>query len=191
MIKNSENKFTFKNYLKYLRKYWVLIVVFAVIGLIGSYIYISNSKVTYSANLKVMVYNAEVDQGAAVSPYVQFKEILTSDILIEERVGLKDIASHIEVKESNRGGFTITDTESEAGTAVENIKKISENIRSLVDGVYSDADKYEITILQIDQQAAASTNLKKDIFMGIVATFAMVALAAVIIFIKFDFSTEK
>ena len=43
MIKNSENKFTFKNYLKYLRKYWVLIVVFAVIGLIGSYIYISNS----------------------------------------------------------------------------------------------------------------------------------------------------
>lgn len=191
MIKNSENKFTFKNYLKYLRKYWVLIVVFAVIGLIGSYIYISNSKVTYSANLKVMVYNAEVDQGAAVSPYVQFKEILTSDILIEERVGLKDIASHIEVKESNRGVFTITDTESDAGTAVENIKKISENIRSLVDGVYSDADKYEITILQIDQQAAASTNLKKDIFMGIVATFAMVALAAVIIFIKFDFSTEK
>lgn len=191
MIKNSENKFTFKNYLKYLRKYWVLIVVFAVIGLIGSYIYISNSKVTYSANLKVMVYNAEVDQGAAVSPYVQFKEILTSDILIEERVGLKDIASHIEVKESNRGVFIITDTESDAGTAVENIKKISENIRSLVDGVYSDADKYEITILQIDQQAAASTNLKKDIFMGIVATFAMVALAAVIIFIKFDFSTEK
>ncbi len=191
MIKNSENKFTFKNYLKYLRKYWVLIVVFAVIGLIGSYIYISNSKVTYSANLKVMVYNAEVDQGAAVSPYVQFKEILTSDILIEERVGLKDIASHIEVKESNRGVFTITDTESDAGTAVENIKKISENIRSLVDGVYSDADKYEITILQIDQQAAASTNLKKDIFMGIVATVAMVALAAVIIFIKFDFSTEK
>lgn len=191
MIKNSENKFTFKNYLKYLRKYWVLIVVFAVIGLIGSYIYISNSKVTYSANLKVMVYNAEVDQGAAVSPYVQFKEILTSDILIEERIGLKDIASHIEVKESNRGVFTITDTESDAGTAVENIKKISENIRSLVDGVYSDADKYEITILQIDQQAAASTNLKKDIFMGITATFAMVALAAVIIFIKFDFSTEK
>jgi uncharacterized protein involved in exopolysaccharide biosynthesis len=191
MIKNSENKFTFKNYLKYLRKYWVLIVVFAVIGLIGSYIYISNSKVTYSANLKVMVYNAEVDQGAAVSPYVQFKEILTSDILIEERIGLKDIASHIEVKESNRGVFTITDTESDADTAVENIKKISENIRSLVDGVYSDADKYEITILQIDQQAAASTNLKKDIFMGIVATFAMVALAAVIIFIKFDFSTEK
>ena len=191
MIKNSENKFTFKNYLKYLRKYWVLIVVFAVIGLIGSYIYISNSKVTYSANLKVMVYNAEVDQGAAVSPYVQFKEILSSDILIEERIGLKDIASHIEVKESNRGVFTITDTESDAGTAVENIKKISENIRSLVDGVYSDADKYEITILQIDQQAAASTNLKKDIFMGIVATFAMVALAAVIIFIKFDFSTQK
>ena len=191
MIKNSENKFTFKNYLKYLRKYWVLIVIFAVIGLIGSYIYISNSKVTYSANLKVMVYNAEVDQGAAVSPYVQFKEILTSDILIEERVGLKDIASHIEVKESNRGVFIITDTESDAGTAVENIKKISENIRSLVDGVYSDADKYEITILQIDQQATASTNLKKDIFMGIVATFAMVALAAVIIFIKFDFSTEK
>ncbi|MCR4752899.1 MAG: hypothetical protein K5837_00555 [Candidatus Saccharibacteria bacterium] len=191
MIKNSENKFTFKNYLKYLRKYWVLIVVFAVIGLIGSYIYISNSKVTYSANLKVMVYNAEVDQGAAVSPYVQFKEILTSDILIEERIGLKDIASHIEVKESNRGVFTITNTESDADTAVENIKKISENIRSLVDGVYSDADKYEITILQIDQQAAASTNLKKDIFMGIVATFAMVALAAVIIFIKFDFSTEK
>jgi uncharacterized protein involved in exopolysaccharide biosynthesis len=191
MIKNSENKFTFKNYLKYLRKYWVLIVVFAVIGLIGSYIYISNSKVTYSANLKVMVYNAEVDQGAAVSPYVQFKEILTSDILIEERIGLKDIASHIEVKESNRGVFTITDTESDAGTAVENIKKISENIRSLVDGVYSDADKYEITILQIDQQAAASTSLKKDIYMGIIATFAMVALAAVIIFIKFDFSTEK
>lgn len=191
MIKNSENKFTFKNYLKYLRKYWVLIVVFAAIGLIGSYIYISNLKVTYSANLKVMVYNAEVDQGAAVSPYVQFKEILTSDILIEERVGLKDIASHIEVKESNRGVFTITDTESDAGTAVENIKKISENIRSLVDGVYSDADKYEITILQIDQQAAASTNLKKEIFMGVVATFAMVVLAAVIIFIKFDFSTEK
>ncbi|MBQ9684152.1 hypothetical protein IJV57_01590 [Candidatus Saccharibacteria bacterium] len=191
MIKNSENKFTFKNYLKYLRKYWVLIVVFAAIGLIGSYIYISNLKVTYSANLKVMVYNAEVDQGAAVSPYVQFKEILTSDILIEERVGLKDIASHIEVKESNRGVFTITDTESDAGAAVENIKKISENIRSLVDGVYSDADKYEITILQIDQQAAASTNLKKEIFMGVVATFAMVVLAAVIIFIKFDFSTEK
>ena len=191
MIKNSENKFTFKNYLKYLRKYWILIAVFAAIGLIGSYIYISNLKVTYSANLKVMVYNAEVDQGAAVSPYVQFKEILTSDILIEERVGLKDIASHIEVKESNRGVFTITDTESDAGTAVENIKKISENIRSLVDGVYSDADKYEITILQIDQQATASTNLKKEIFMGIVATFAMVVLAAVIIFIKFDFSTEK
>ena len=191
MIKNSDNRFTFKNYLRYLKKYWLLIVIFAIIGAVGSFFYISNSKVTYSANLKVMIYNAEADQGATASPYLQFKEILTSNILIEERIGIKDVVSHLEVKETNRGVFTITNTEDNPDTAVETIKKISENIRSLVDGVYSDADKYEITVLQLDQQATPSTSMKKNLLMGIIATFAMVALAAVIIFIKFDFSTEK
>ena len=191
MIKNSDNKFTFKNYLRYLKKYWLLIVIFAIIGAVGSFFYISNNKVTYSASLKVMIYNAEADQGATASPYLQFKEILTSNILIEERIGIKDVVSHLEVKETNRGVFTITNTEDNPDTAVETIKKISENIRSLVDGVYSDADKYEITVLQLDQQATPSTSMKKNLLMGIIATFAMVALAAVIIFIKFDFSTEK
>ena len=191
MIKNSDNRFTFKNYLRYLKKYWLLIVIFAIIGAVGSFFYISNNKVTYSASLKVMIYNAEADQGATTSPYLQFKEILTSNILIEERIGIKDVASHLEVKETNRGVFTITNTEDNPDTAVETIKKISENIRSLVDGVYSDAEKYEITVLQLDQQATPSTSMKKNLLMGAIATLAMIVLAAVIIFIKFDFSTEK
>ena len=191
MIKNSDNKFTFKNYLRYLKKYWLLIVIFAIIGAVGSFFYISNSKVTYSASLKVMIYNAEADQGATASPYLQFKEILTSNVLIEERIGIKDAASHLEVKETNRGVFTITNTEDNPDTTVETIKKIGDNIRSLIDGVYSDADKYEITVLQLDQQATPSTSMKKNLLMGTIATFAMIILAAVIIFIKFDFSTEK
>ena len=191
MIKNSDNKFTFKNYLRYLKKYWLLIVIFAIIGAVGSFFYISNSKVTYSASLKVMIYNAEADQGATASPYLQFKEILTSNVLIEERIGIKDAASHLEVKETNRGVFTITNTEDNPDTTVETIKKIGDNIRSLIDGVYSDADKYEITVLQLDQQATPSTSMKKNLLMGAIATFAMIILAAVIIFIKFDFSTEK
>jgi len=191
MIKNTDNRFTFKNYIKYLKKYWVLVVIFAIIGIIGSLLFVSNNKVTYSANIKIMIYNAEADQGSAVSPYLQFKEILTSNILMEDKVGIEDASGRLEVKESNRGVFTITDTESNPEKAVDNIKKIGDNIQALINGTYSDAYKYEITVLQLDQQATPSTSTKKNILMCAMATFSMIILAAIIIFIKFDFSTEK
>lgn len=189
--KKNTYSFTIKDYFKYLKVYYLFIVIFALIGVIGSLIYISINKATYSATAKIIVYNAEIDQGSPASPYMQFRDIFMSDIILEEKIGISDASTHLDVKELTRGVFVITDTESSADEAVNNIKKISDNIGVLIQEVYSNHEAYEVSILSLDDQATPSTSVKKNIFTCIAATLGMVFLAAIILFIKFDFAVEK
>lgn len=190
-IKKNNYSFTIKDYFKYLKVHWLLIVIFALIGLIGSFAYTSTKKITYSAEAKIIIHNAEVDQGGAVSPYTQFKEVFVSDRILEEKIGIENASSRLEIKEPTRGVFVITDTESAANEAVDNVKKISDNIDTLIQEVYSDHEQYEVSILSIDNEATPSTSKKKNILMCAIATLGTIFLAAIILFIKFDFTVEK
>ena len=190
-IKKYNYSFTIKDYFKFLKVHWLFIVIFALIGVIGSLIYTNVNEVTYSATVKVIIHNAEVDQGSAVSPYTQFKEVFMSDKILEEKLGISNASDRLEIKEPTRGIFVITDTESKADTAVQNIKKISDNIEIIIREVYSDYEKYEVTVLSFDNQATPSTSTKKNILMCAIATAGMIFLAAIILFIKFDFTVEK
>lgn len=190
-IKKNNYSFTVKDYFKYLKVHWVLILIFALIGVIGSFTYTNTKKITYSAEAKIIIHNAEVNQGGAVSPYTQFKEVFVSDRILEEKIGIKNASSRLEVKEPTRGVFVITDTESTADVAVENVKKISDNIGTLIREVYSNHEQYEVSILSIDNEATPSTSKKKNILMCVIATLGVIFLAAIILFIKFDFTVEK
>ena len=189
--KKSNYSFTFKDYFRFLKTHLLLIVIFALIGAIGSIIYANAQGITYSATAKVIIHNAETDQGSAFSPYAQFKEVFMSDKILEEKVGISDASTHIDVRELTRGVFVITDTELNAEEAIDNVKKISDNIEPIIREVYSDYEKYEISILSFDDEATPSTSIKKNILMCVVATIAMAILAAIILFIKFDFTVEE
>ena len=161
--KKSNYSFTFKDYFRFLKTHLLLIVIFALIGAIGSIIYANAQGITYSATAKVIIHNAETDQGSAFSPYAQFKEVFMSDKILEEKVGISDASTHIDVRELTRGVFVITDTELNAEEAIDNVKKISDNIEPIIREVYSDYEKYEISILSFDDEATPSTSIKKNV----------------------------
>ena len=190
-MSTKKQEFTFKNFLKYLKKCWIFIFIFMIIGLVGGLFFVNRSPVTYSATTKFIIHNAEVDQGSAASPYAQFKEIISSKKIIKDKLQLDISADNLEVKELTRGIFVITYTDKDADAAVNNVKTLGENIDTIISEAYSDAEKYEVTTLAIDETATPSTTTKNNILMIILATIAMGVLATIMLFIKFDFTTEK
>lgn len=188
--KEEHNKFTFKNYLKYWAQKWFIILICVIVGLIGGFIYVKNESTTYSATLKILIHNADIDQGGAASPYIQFKDILISEELLKNQ-NIDINPGNLTVEESPRGVFMITVTDSNSEKAVKDVKVLSENIGNIISQAYSDSEKYEISVLSIDTDATASTSRKKNIIMILLAGIAMGIIASVVLFIKFDFSTEK
>ena len=186
----SKNEFTFSNFFKYWFNNWLLIVVLMVIGAVGGIYYTSTRPLTYTATSKVLVYNANIEQGASTSPYAQIKDVLTNEKLVEEIDSNIDL-SNIAVEETGRGVFEISVSDLDGAKAQEQAILLAEHADDLIRSTYSDGEDYEVTILQTAHEAVPSTTAAKNIFMTIIAVIAMAVIATIVIFIKFDFSTEK
>ena len=187
----SKTKFTLKNYFKELKKAWLLLVIFAILGAAGGAFYAFKKPVMYTASAKVLVYNSSIDNGSTVSPYSQIGELLLSKEVINEINKDSDDISDYTVVEAPRGVFTITATSGNEDHAKKVANTVIESTSGAIRYAFDDADDYRAMVLQEADQASPTVTTKTRIISIAIAAAAMLIIAAVIVFIKFDYSSEK
>lgn len=187
----SKTKFTLRNYFKELKKAWLLLAIFAIIGAAGGAFYAFKKPVLYTTSAKVLVYNSSVDNGSAASPYAQIGELLMSKNLIEDtNKDLKDIPEYT-VVELPRGVFEVKVTDANADHAKEVANAVVNSTSSVISYAFDDADDYRVSVLTEAKDASSTVSTKSRIISIVIAAAAMIVLAAVVVFIKFDYSSEK
>ena len=189
----AKTKFTFRNYLGELKKSWLLLAVFFVLGGILGGVYSFTRPTMYEAEAKLSIYNSHVDNGSATSPYSQIIELLSSAKLLANVDGSIDAASapNFSVKESPRGIFEITVTDKDAEVAKDFANKILINSNNVIAAAFDDAYNYRVTIIEEALEANPTVTTKSRIITAAIIALGMLVLAAVVIFIRFDYNSEK
>ncbi len=189
----AKTKFTFKNYLKALKDAWIILVIFFVLGA-GAGAFVAFKKpVMYVSTSKIAVYNSAVDNGAVTSPYTQIAEYLASKKLLSEvddAIGIEEIPDYT-VEELPRGIFTISVTAKDADTAKKFAGLIVNDSMRILAGVLGNTEDYRITTLEEASDGAPTvTNKTRFLYLAIASLGALI-IAAIGVFIKFDYSSEK
>ncbi|MBR5419214.1 hypothetical protein IK110_03125 [Candidatus Saccharibacteria bacterium] len=189
----AKTKFTFRNYLQELKKAWIFLAIFFVIGGALGSIYAFTRKVQYTATAKFSVYNSHVDNGAASSPYSQLIELFSSERLlanVDETIKVNDIPSY-EVKESPRGIFEVKVTSVDKEKAKNFANAVVVNTSNVIASAFDDSYNYRTTILKEAEEATPTVTMKTRLISIAVAAFGMLVIAAVVVFIRFDYRSEK
>jgi capsular polysaccharide biosynthesis protein len=187
----TKPKFTFKNYLGELKKSWLLLAIFLAIGAVLGACYTFSRPTNYTASAKLLINNSYIDNGSTASPYAQIGELLSSKKLLEAvDPSLKDIPSY-EVKEAPRGVFEITVTDKNADHAKEIANAVSDKADEILAEAFDAASDYRITVIEVAEDATPTTTNKARILSIAIAALGMLVIGAVIVFIKFDYHSEK
>jgi uncharacterized protein involved in exopolysaccharide biosynthesis len=189
----TKTKFTFRNYLKELKKAWLLLAIFFVIGAAAGSVYAFTRKVQYTATAKFSVYNSHVDNGAATSPYSQLIELFSSKKVlanVDETVKLDETPDY-DVKESPRGIFEVKVTAADEEKAKSFANTVVINTSNVIAAAFDDCYNYRTTILEEAEDAEPTVTLKTRAISIAVAALGMLVIAAVVVFIRFDYRSEK
>lgn len=193
-------KFTFKNYLKELKKSWILLLIFFILGTGAGIFYAFKNKTVAAPQeymFEIAVHNSKINNNTEVSPYDTIGGLLYSKKLLldaDKDIKEEDIPGY-SVSEPRRGIFDIKIQSSSYEKAEALYKGIIKNATKIIGTVYSDAEDYKIVTLKeinkpIDDSAAGG-NTKKRILSIAIAAFGALALGMLLIFIRFDFTAAK
>ena len=186
-------KFTFKNYLKEIKKTWLILAIVFGLGAIAGAWFAFKKPNSYSTVAKFSIHNDLIDGKTDVSPYTQISEYLMSTKLVKENgdpAKTKDLSTY-NVKESLRGVFLVTAYDADPQHAIDTANTVVATAESVLTAVYNDASDYRITVLSEATEAIASVTVKSRIISIAVVAFGALALALIVLFIKFDFTAEK
>ena len=182
----AKPQFTFKNYLKELKKAWLLLAIFFLAGAIGGGIYAFTRPVIYGAVSKVTVYNKDVNTGPASSPYAQISDILMSDELVKT----EEMADY-NVIEKPFGVFEIVTRSTDEQKAIDTANTVAEKTTDAIAKAFTNASDYEVTILKKAEKSIPGISLQNRLISTTISAFGVLALALIIVFIKFDYTAEK
>ena len=181
----SKPKFTFKNYLLEIKKMWLLVAIIMIAGaIVGTYSAFSKPT-KYAAAAKVSVFNASLNTGPVTSPYSQISALLMSDELI------KDKLESYTVTEKQFGVFEIAAVADDARKAVDTANAVADYTDDVIADTYDDAQDYKVTVLSRASEATPTVTTKNRIISTAVFVAGALALALVIVFIRFDYIAEK
>lgn len=181
----SKPQFTFKNYLKEIKKCWILVAIFVVLGAAGGAFYSFAKPTQYVATAKVSVYNSSVNTGPVSSPYAQISELLMSKELVDN-----DLEEYV-VVEKPFGVFEITATSTNADKAITTVNTVMDKTDTVITYAFEDAEDYQTTVLARATEATPTTTTKKRAISAAVITAAAFIFALIVVFIRFDYIAEK
>ena len=178
-------QFTFKNYLKEIKKCWIFVVAVVILGAAGGAYYSFSKPTQYTASTKVSVYNPAVNNGPVSSPYAQIAELLMSSELIEA-----DLEEYV-VVEKPFGVFEIVATSNDSQKAIDTANTVMDKTSNVISAAYDDADNYQITVLERASEATPTIVTKNRVISTAIIVAGAFVLALVAVFVKFDYIAEK
>ena len=181
----SKPQFTFKNYLKEIKKCWIFIAVLTVLGAAGGAAYSFMKPTTYTASANISVYNSTVNTGPVSSPYAQISELLMSEELVGNNL------EEYTVKEKPFGVFEITATSADADKAVSTVNTVMSKADTVITYAFEDAKNYQTTTLSRASEATPTTTMKKRAISAAIIAAGSFVVALIAVFIRFDYIAEK
>lgn len=188
MSKNTNYKFTIKDFCRYVINCWPILAICAVVGgLLAIYSYEHQSE-NYTSSATIMVYDNEYKFGGSISPYVQIASILTSKSAYKEAGVKTDLISFedLSIKEKAIGVLEVTDSNPSKEKAESELQLVIENAEKVISKAYNDEKRYRVTILSEPNKPVADKTQKDKILSVAIILVASVFLAIVIDFIAFN-----
>lgn len=191
-------KFTFKNYIKELKKSWVLLLVFLILGTGGGLFFALKNKdasESIGSTMQIAFYNPKFSTNASISPYGPIADIIASKILltkVDTSIKEEDVPDY-KVVENNPGVFTFTiNAKSEENLNVF-AKAIVKDAPAMINEARGDGSDFKVTVLKdVDgNQTTKTSGTKKRIITVLVAALGSLALAMLIVFVRFDYIAAK
>ena len=187
----KETKFTFKNYLKELKRSWLILVIFVLIGAVAGSVYAFRKPTEYVSNAKFSVHNSSIENGTTTSPYSQIGALVQSKELIIRNSDIKESDfSGVEVTEKPFGVFDVVVTSPTAEQAKNTANTILGSVRKIMDEAFDDSGYYQIAILQNASEATPTVTIKNRVTSIAVVMLGMLAVAMIVVFVKFDYSSN-
>ena len=186
--KNTNYKFTIKDFCKYVVKHWVILAICVAFGgLLAIYSYAHQSE-NYSSSATIMVHDNEYEFGGSISPYVQMVSILTSKNAYEDAGVEVDSISFdgLAIKEKATGVFEITDSNLSKENARNDLQLVIANAEKVISKAYDGEKHYRVTILSEPGEPQAEKTKKDKILSSAIILVVSILLAIVIDFVTFN-----
>lgn len=188
MAKDTNYKFTIKDFCKYIFKCWPVVVICVLLGCALAVYSYKHQSANYTSSATIMVYDNSYEYNGDISPYVQISSILGSQEAYKAAgVNTENIdLGGITVKETTTGVYSISDSSADKKKAKENIEVVTKNAEKVIAKAYDDEKQYRVKILKEAGEPVADSTKKDKVFSSalIVAVSLFVALA--IDFIAFN-----
>ncbi len=188
MAKDTNYKFTIKDFCKYVLKCWPIIVVCALLGGAAAVYSYKHQSTNFSSSATIMVYESDYEYSGTISPFAQIPAILVSKeayrnagVTVEE--GSLD---SILVEEKAVGIFSLSDSSSDEMRAKENLEFVTTNAEKVIAKAYDDEKQYHVKVLNEAGQPAADSTKKDKLFSSALILAASIVVAIVIDFIAFN-----
>ena len=107
-----------------------------------------------------------------------------------ELVKTEDMADYT-VTEKPFGVFAIATRSTDEKKAIDTANTVAGKTDEVIEKAFSDSENYEVTLTQKAEKTTQGVTSTNRIISTAISAFGVLALALIIVFIKFDYTAEK
>lgn len=188
MAKDTNYKFTIKDFCKYVLKCWPIIVICALLGGAAAVYSYKHQSTNFSSSATIMVYESDYEYTGSISPYAQISSILTSKEAYKAAgITVKEGSlDSVAIVENTTGIFSLSDSSADETKAKENLEFVIANAEKVIAKAYDDEKQYHVKVLNAAGEPAADSTKKDKLFSSGLILAASLVVAIIIDFIAFN-----
>ncbi|GEM_PF-6151853 len=188
MAKDTNYKFTIKDFCKYVLKCWPIIVICALLGGAAAVYSYKHQSTSFSSSATIMVYESDYEYAGSISPYAQISSILTSKEAYKAAgITVKEGSlDGVTIVEKTTGILTLSDSSADETKVKENLEFVIANAEKVIAKAYDDEKQYHVKVLNAAGEPAADSTKKDKVFSSGLILAASLVVAIVIDFIAFN-----
>lgn len=188
MTKDTNYKFTIKDFCKYVLKCWPIIVICALLGGAAAVYSYKHQSTNFSSSATIMVYESDYEYTGSISPYAQISSILTSKEAYKAAgITVKEGSlDSVAIAEKATGILDLSDSSADGTKAKENLEFVIANAEKVIAKAYDDEKQYHVKVLNAAGEPVADSTKKDKLFSSALILAASVVIAIAIDFVAFN-----
>lgn len=188
MAKLEAYKYSVKDYFKFIRKRWYVILIVLVLGsIIGYYLGFKKDATTYSSTATVIFYNNKAELNENNAAYNQFSSIIKSANIYKE---LKYQTEEYDFKGvevlDSKGVYTITTVSATPEMSTKTTDFIIKHAHEVIKNIYGENSGYNVALVSGPTSAEAIITTKDRLVSAAIVVVLAVFIAFAGLFISFN-----
>lgn len=194
MAKTNNYSYSVKDYFKYMRKCWYVVLIMLILGCAGGYYFgFKKDATTYSSTAKVIFYNNKAELNEANAVYNQFIPLISSQKVYED-LGY-DVEEYdfegVSIGAVKPGVYTITAASDTPEHGTQTIDFIIKHASEVVKKTYGESSGYEVLVTSMPSGAIEGITKKDRIVSFTVIVVFATTIAFAGLFVRFNMIAKK